>query len=342
MKHVWEFREGATLTEVAQALERGSGFLVVRDTAGYMLGIITDALLRRAVLNGHQHVRELLYTQPVCLRPGDAVATVRRKAVAARQRMIPVTDAHGRLLELMPLDTGDFPSYPNKVVIMAGGLGTRLGELTRKLPKPMLMLGHKPVLQVLIESFVGYGFREFYLCVNYKAEVIREFFGDGQGIGAQITYVEESRPLGTAGALSLIPDPGAAPMIVINGDLVTTLNYEHLLQYHREKEALATMCVHTYDLQVPYGVVHTRQSRVLSLEEKPHHTYFVNAGVYVLHPEVLRHIPYGEPCDMTTVFERLVQQELDVHAYIINEFWMDIGHVDQYEQTSRLFSRFQF
>lgn len=168
---------------------------------------------------------------------------------------------------------------------MAGGLGTRLGDLTREIPKPMLRLGDKPVLEYIIRSFARFGFTDLYICLNYKPEVIRSYFGNGADFGVNIHYVEEKDRLGTGGALSLITDTIDAPFFLMNGDLLTSINFESLLNFHVEREALATMCISEQVVQLPFGVVHAEDARVVSIEEKPHRSFFVNAGIYVLNPE---------------------------------------------------------
>jgi len=240
---------------------------------------------------------------------------------------------------LLELPSPNHPPHTTPAVIMAGGLGRRLGELTRKLPKPMLPLGHKPVLHVILERLKAYGYRDIYLCLNYKANIIREYFGDGSKMGLHISYVEESSPLGTAGALGFLKDKIHTPFLLMNGDLITTLNFESLREFHHEKEADVTLCLHEYSYKLAFGVVRTHQSRVLSLEEKPYQTQYVNAGIYMLQPEVLQTIQPEAPKDMTTVIEELIQRKQSVHAFHINGFWLDIGKLEDYEYGKVLFSQ---
>ena len=198
---------------------------------------------------------------------------------------------------------------PNKVVLMVGGLGTRLWPLTESTPKPMLPVGGKPILQTIVEKFVGYGFVNIVMCVGYKSNIIQDFFGDGSRFGANIDYVLEDKRMGTAGALSLLPHRPAEPFFVMNGDLLTNVNFDHFLNFHTEDGASATMCVREYDFQVPYGVVEIGDGEILSIEEKPLHKFFVSAGIYMLNPDCIDLIPKNEYFDMPALFEMLIEQK---------------------------------
>jgi NDP-sugar pyrophosphorylase family protein len=231
------------------------------------------------------------------------------------------------------------PERENWVVLMAGGLGTRLAPLTDNCPKPLLKVGNKPILETIIENFISHGFKRFYLSVNYKAEMIEEYFGDGSRWGAEIRYLREDKKMGTAGALGLIPEPLTQPFLVMNGDLLTKVNFSQLLNFHQEQNAHATMCVREYDFQVPYGVVSVDKHRIKSIEEKPVHRFFVNAGIYVLDPEAVSLIPADMPYDMTSLFEQMTANEREVIAFPVREYWLDIGHRDDFERAAGDFAR---
>ncbi|MEM7367630.1 MAG: nucleotidyltransferase family protein [Bacteroidota bacterium] len=330
-----------SLAEIIHRLEEeADGFLAIVDADHHFLGTITLRDVRRGILHQKTSWREMINVEAYKLTTQQLPISPKQLGIQTNQAFIPVVDSENKLVEIIKIDPAYRVSFPNQVVIMAGGLGKRLGELTRDLPKPMLPMGHKPVLHIIIETLVEQGFREFFLCLNYKSEVIREYFGDGSSFGATIAYVEESSPMGTAGSLSLIKESFQHPFFVMNGDLITTLNLQSLLQFHREKEAIATMCLHEYNQQMPFGVVHTRNSKILSLEEKPYHKYFINAGIYLLNPAALDYLPYHTACDMTTVFDSMLQADEAVHAYIINEFWVDIGQTETYESTRNYFTHF--
>jgi len=337
MQHLLIDGSELSLPRVVQRLEAAqSDMLIVVDEQRRLQGVIRQQELQRALLNGRPHLAELVIPQPPCLHteaPGVQPDTLPRSPY----RFLPVLDAQRRVVAVTEVHPRHWRYRSNPVVIMAGGLGKRLGDLTREIPKPMLPLGSKPILHLMLDNLLERGFGKFYFCVNYKAEVIREYFGDGSQFHAQIHYVEESEPLGTAGSLNLIARELTEPFLVMNGDLVTTLNFESLLDFHLEKEALGTMCLHEFSYQLPFGVVNTRQSRILSVEEKPYQQHFINAGIYVLNPQALSYLSPSGYCDMTTVFERMLAAEAAIHAYHINEFWMDIGQRHDYETTRTLF-----
>jgi NDP-sugar pyrophosphorylase family protein len=185
---------------------------------------------------------------------------------------------------------------------------------------------------------VEHGFSRFYVSVNYMASKVEEHFGDGSQWGAEITYLREDERLGTAGALALLPEPPAESLIVMNGDLLTRLNFAHLLDFHYEQGAEATMCVREYEMQVPYGVIETRSHRILDIREKPTERYLVNAGIYVLQPAVLELIPPGESFDMPDLFRRLIGQGKETAVFPIREYWMDIGRVEDFDRANLQFS----
>lgn len=336
---VLRYHDQLVVNDVLSTLEDSpKGWLAVVDASGHYLGTLTDGDVRRGILNQMEHIKDWINRSSPVARPGDDISHLLASVQKRYGKYLPVLDEQGKLLDLLAVKEPLRRTRPNKVVLMVGGLGRRLGELTQAMPKPMLPLGHKPILHYILDSFVEYGFHEFYFCVNYRAEMIREYFGDGTAFGVNIHYIEEEKPLGTAGGLGLIEAPFKEPFLVMNGDILTTLNLDSLLQFHLEKEAIATMCTHEHNHRLPYGVVSMRQSRVLAIHEKPYHTYYINAGIYVLSEAARAYIPRGQYMDMTTVFEQLMEIDAPVHAYIINEFWMDIGQREDYVTSQKLFN----
>jgi len=203
-----------------------------------------------------------------------------------------------------------------------------LGSLTKHCPKPMLRVGEKPILETIIENFLHFGFCKFCLAVNYKADIIKDYFGDGSKFGCTIDYLHENEPLGTAGALSLLPAQPNSPILIANGDVLTTVDYNHLLSFHFEQEAQATMCVREYDIQVPFGVVKVDGQRFVGIEEKPVKKFFINAGIYVLDPDVLAMLKPGEHCDMPSLLNRVVQQNQETAVFAVREYWLDLGQIE--------------
>jgi NDP-sugar pyrophosphorylase family protein len=218
---------------------------------------------------------------------------------------------------------------------MAGGLGTRLKPLTDQRPKPMLLVGGKPILETIAESFVEQGFKRIFMAVNYKADMIRDHFGDGQRWGVQVDYLQETTRLGTAGALRLLPERPSDPIVVMNGDLLTHIRFDALLKFHQDHGATATMAVREYDVQVPYGVVRIDGERILAIEEKPVQRCFVNAGIYVLSPDALDRMRDEIFLDMPTLFEHCIAAGDRVVAYPLREYWVDIGRIEELERAER-------
>jgi len=222
---------------------------------------------------------------------------------------------------------------------MAGGYGSRLGALTKDTPKPMLPIGNKPILEYILNHCYEHGYTNIYISVNHKSEVIKSYFKDGSQLGLHITYIEEKEKLGTAGALSLIEEQLVDPLIVINGDILTTLSLEALLDYHVNLNSDATMCTREFEYQVAYGVVNLDGTRITSLEEKPIQKYLINGGIYVLNPQVLKYIPKNLYFDMTSLFQALLKEGKNVHAHSLNDSWIDIGQIEDYEAAK---NNFQF
>ena len=279
---------------------------------GILLGTVTDGDIRRGILAGVQlsdGVEAVMNTRPVSA-PGEtsdleAARLMHQHGIAH----LPLIDSHNAIVDLKVLkDLDPKPEGGNPVVLMAGGKGTRLQPLTHDLPKPLLDVGGRPILQSIIERFVSQGFSQIYLSVNYKADLIEAHFGDGHAFGADITYVREDDALGTGGALSLLPDRPTLPMIVMNGDVLTKVNFHQLVKYHDNHDAPATMSVREYRFTVPFGVVETDHTLLTAIAEKPEHTFYVNAGIYVVDPEVLDLIPSGEAMDMPDLFQRLLDE----------------------------------
>ena len=241
-------------------------------------------------------------------------------------------------VDIFTLDDLDFNLKPNWVVVMAGGLGARLGELTKKTPKPMLKVGNKPIIEHIIHMFMSHGFTKFLISVNYRAETIKEYFGNGDDHGIRIKYLDEDQRLGTSGALSLIDFSIGDPFFVVNGDVVSSIDYELLLDFHNDKSSVATMCTRRDAYQIPYGVVKVDNDKnVIDVHEKPVHSYLVNAGIYVFDPTVLNFIPEGKFFDMPELFDLLRKRNLRIKHYEITDYWIDVGRVSDYEKINRDF-----
>lgn len=326
--------ENTNLTDAITLLDKnGNGVLPVVDASNKLLGLITDGDIRKAILNNHLDLNHIINKNPYKLNVDSSKSQIVSFLKKIHRRHIPLIDDENNLVKIFTLDEIDFNLKQNWVVIMAGGLGTRLGELTKDTPKPMLKVGTKPMIEHIIDMFVSHGFTKFMLSVNYKAEVIKEYFKDGHDFGIEIKYIEETKRLGTGGALSLIDTKIKEPFFVINGDVMTSLDFEKLLEYHSLMISDATMCIRKYDYKIPFGVVQTDEDQnILDIKEKPTYNFLVNAGVYILNPSVLEYIPKNEYFDMPALFEILKEQKKVIKGYEIGEYWIDIGRPDDYEQ----------
>jgi dTDP-glucose pyrophosphorylase len=332
-----------TIRDALRAIDEASlQIALVVDAEQRLLGTVTDGDVRRGILRGielDEAVAQVMNTLPTVARshedPEDILALMKLKTL----RQIPIVDELGRVISVDVIEALiQAPARDNWVVLMAGGLGTRLGSLTADTPKPMLKVGGKPVLETIIENFRHFGFRKFYIAVNFKADVIQSHFGDGSAWDVEIAYLQEQERLGTAGALGLLPERPTAPIFVMNGDLLTKVNFQHLLDFHLEQKANATMCIREYNLQVPYGVVRTQGLRFLGIDEKPVQKFFVNSGVYVLGPEALDRLPPGAS-DMTALFGTLAEEGFKVCAFPMREYWLDIGHTDDFNRANSEFGQ---
>jgi len=330
----------ATILHALEIIDRAAmrvAFVVGEERL--LLGTLTDGDVRRALLRGVQldsRVSSIMNCTPIAAEPTETPETIRSLMVSRGIQHVPLVDSRGRLIDVVVLeDLLQQPHTEQRVVLMVGGLGLRLRPLTETTPKPMLKVGGKPVLQITVERLVGQGFTNFTFCVNYLASRIEDHFGDGAGFGASIEYVREADPLGTAGALRLLPTLPTAPFVVMNGDILTTLNFRELLSFQAEHAAVATMAVRPYEMQVPFGVVTNDGPRVVSFAEKPIQSFFVNAGIYALDPAVLNALPESGACDMPTLFERVSGAGGTTVVFPIREYWLDVGRHDDIDQANR-------
>ena len=335
--------EGSIHQAVAQMEITKEGIVLVLDSAGKLLGTITDGDVRRAIIadiNMEDTVHALLSykvgssrAQPITAPIGADPNTYLRLLRQHRISHLPLVDPENRVAALVTLS--EF--VPNdgsllRAVIMAGGEGARLKPLTDDLPKPMLPMGDRPLMEIIVQQLREAGIKRVNIAVHHKHDKITEHFGDGREFGVDISYVTEERPLGTAGSLGLMESPQET-VLVINGDILTQVDFRAMLAYHREHSAELTVAVQRHEVQVPYGVIECEGTLVSSLCEKPSFRFLVNAGIYLLEPQVYRFIPNGEPFDMTELIQRLVDEGRPVAAFPIREYWMDIGHHEDYERA---------
>lgn len=322
-----------TLQDAIKLLDlNGNGVLPVVDIDNILLGLITDGDIRKAILNNNLDLEHIINKNPYKLHVDSSENQIINFLKKVHRRHIPLIDDDGHLVKVFTLDELEYNLKPNWVVIMAGGLGKRLGELTKNTPKPMLEVARKPILEHIIDMFISHGFTRFILSVNYKSEVIKNYFGNGSRFGIEIRYLEEKKRLGTGGALSLIDFEISEPFFVTNGDVLSTISYGNVMDYHLLEQSEATMCVRKDSYQIPYGVVKSDVHRnLVSLIEKPSYDYYINSGIYVLNPMVLSLIPKDTFYDLPSLFDELVEKKHNVKVFEIEDYWVDMGNPLDYK-----------
>lgn len=337
-------RPAGTIREAIITIDRNArGIVLVTDEALRLLGTVTDGDVRRVILAGvdlDSEVGVLLarkadssYARPVVAPAGAGRAQLLALMQERSVHQIPLLDEQGCVVGLATLDDL-LPGQGSAVqaVIMAGGFGKRLFPLTADLPKPMLPVGGRPLLERTIDQLRIAGIKQVNITTHYLAEKITEYFGDGSAFGVQLSYVAEDRPLGTAGALGLIAAP-TEPVLVINGDILTNVDFRAMLAFHREQHADLTVAVRQYEVRIPYGVVESDGPYVKRIREKPQHSFLVNGGIYLLEPSVYDYIPPGERFDMPDLIQALLDRGRPVVSFPIVEYWLDIGQVADYERA---------
>jgi len=345
MSHDWKsisIPSTATMREVLALIDKTAmQIALVVDDGCHLMGVITDGDIRRALLKG-----ETLDAPVNCFMNTNAITGLIDEDPESWQRSmqrhtlqhLPLLSADGCIIDIARREIPEEPKRDNTVVIMAGGMGTRLRPLTYSHPKPLLKIGDKPILGTIIENFITQGFYDFKICINYHGDKIRNYCGNGSRWGVDIDYIQEDKRLGTAGALSLLPQKPERPFFVMNGDLLTKVDFVRLLGFHLKQGNQATMCIREYRYQVPYGVVELKNHQINHLQEKPVYFHNVNAGIYLLEPSVLDNLPENQYFDMTSLFETMIKNKTQVGSFPLTEYWMDIGRMEDYEQADLEYS----
>ena len=343
MSHDWQkilISPTTTMEEAIGVIDKGAMqmALVVNENKE-LLGVVTDGDIRRALLRHigmDSQIKDVMNASPL-VADSDT----------SRNKLLNLMNARG--LHAIPLLKDNIlvgletlqhivqrPNYDNPVFLMAGGFGTRLRPLTDTCPKPLLKLGDKPILETILESFVDSGFHQFYISTHYLPEAIKAHFGDGSKWGVKIHYVHEEQPLGTGGSLGLLPkDLPDLPIIMMNGDVLTKIDFEQLLSYHNQHDPVCTMCVREDEYKVPYGVVEAEGAKITSLVEKPTHKYFINAGVYVVSREMINAVDENQHIDMTELIENYLNDNQFVAMFPVHEYWLDIGKMVDFYQAQK-------
>lgn len=329
------------LKSVIGVLDKGRlGIVLVTDAEDILCGTVTDGDVRRALLS-HKSM-ETPVSEIMCVTPQVAELNWSREKLlsameSSRVLQLPLIDSQRRVVGIETLQgLMGRTRLDNLVFLMAGGFGKRLYPLTQDCPKPMLKVGDQPILELILRSFIDAGFHRFYISTHYLPEVIRSHFGDGSRWNVSIQYVHEDTPLGTGGALGLLPhDEIDLPMFLMNGDLLTRMDYRSLLDFHERHEGAATLCVRNYEHQIPYGVIQSDGLRITEIVEKPVQHFFISAGIYVLSPELVRRVAPGEQIDMPTLLEREISAGRAVNMFPVHEYWLDIGRMDDFNRAQQ-------
>ena len=297
-----------------------------------LLGTVTDGDIRRGLLHElslNDEVRKVMNVDYSYGREACSKQYCNELCKDRRLKYLPILDDSKRVVQLFKYDQQYIESskiIESPVVIMAGGKGLRLRPLTESCPKPMLKLGNSPILEVILNQFISQGFSNFFLSVNYLKDQIIDYFNDGSSLGVSINYLSETKPLGTAGSLSLLPAIlPAQPILIVNGDILSKVDFSEILQYHKQNQAIATLCVRNHAASLPFGVVTTEGAQLLSIKEKPTLNFLVNSGIYVIEPCLLSLISQDEAIDMPTLLERALSNGSKIVTYPIYEYWLDIG-----------------
>ncbi|UPR33114.1 nucleotidyltransferase family protein [Vibrio cyclitrophicus] len=343
MSHCWQRTLIPESSTIKQALEiintEALRVAVVVDQKQKLLGMISDGDIRRGLLNNltlSDSVVKVMNSSPITAKYGASKESLVTLMEQKQILSVPLIDQDGKIVGLETLHSAlSKERYKNPVFIMAGGFGSRLRPLTDNCPKPMLKVGDKPILETVIRSFIKAGFSDFYISTHYMPEQIKNHFGDGGDLGVNISYVYEETPLGTGGALGLLPDSMRQdlPLIMINGDVLTKVDFERLLSFHVENDADATMCVREYDYQIPYGVINGEGNQITSMVEKPIQRFFVNAGIYVVSPRVIQSVEKNQKIDMPTLLEQHMEERQKVLMFPVHEYWLDIGRMDDFNKA---------
>ena len=306
--------------------------VLVVDDRNRLVGTICDGDIRRGLLNGldmDQCAMAIANKSPIFVKAASFPSQIRALMAASKIHQIPELDADDRVSCVHIWDDLDTPNQiDNKMIIMAGGLGSRLRPLTNDCPKPMLKIADAPILEHIILSARDSGFLNFVISLNYLGHIVREYFEDGSQFGVNIEYLTESEPLGTAGALSLLSEPGDLPIVVTNGDILTSIDYSALLDFHSKSGAFATLAVREHEWQNPFGVVTTKGVDLVEFDEKPMHRCYVNAGIYVLDPLSLNFLNESSSCSAPELLMKIKVAGEKVKVYAMHEHWLDIGRPD--------------
>ena len=334
----WRLAVLSSDSKISQAIlklnELPIKIVLIVSNSGELEGTISDGDVRRGLLKGfdiNSSVLDIVHRNPIIVPPELGREQVKQLMLLNKIYQIPIVNEQHQIVGLHLWDEViSTPVRPNIMVIMAGGTGSRLRPYTEECPKSMLLIGEKPMLEHIIEKAKLEGFSHFVIAIHYLGHMIKDYFGNGEGLDVRIDYLNEASPLGTAGALSLLEPLPESPFIVTNGDVITDIRYGELLDFHINHSASATMAIRLHEWQHPYGVVEIQGVDLIGFKEKPVARSYINAGVYALNPEALNVLIKNEICDMPTLFKKLQMIKKRTVAYPMHESWLDVGRPEDY------------
>lgn len=335
-------KENSSIRKCMEVIDKNKqGIALVLNDKEKLVGTVTDGDIRRFILSGHsieEPVTKVMMTRAITAPFGTSEKEIKELMNNYLVRSIPILDKNGipcRIVHLQDIVSEEH--VEQTAVIMAGGEGKRLKPITEDIPKPMLKVAGKPILENIINDFTEHGIANIYISVNYKANVIKDYFGDGSKFGAKITYIRENKKLGTAGALTLLSEFPLNPFIVINGDVITKTNFSRLIEFHKHHRCVMTVAAIQYKMKIPYGVLNLSGHYLLGIKEKPQQKFFCNAGIYIINPEVLALIPKNSEFNMTDLIEEIVKKGLPISTFPLHEFWIDIGEFEELKKAKKEF-----
>ena len=345
--HAWSERrlraviitpEASISEAMAQLDKAATGVLLICDKSRHLLGLLTDGDFRRAILKRKPLTEPCAtiasshpVTAPISVSSSEAFSLMSEHDIS----QLPLVDSEGRVQKLiLSQDIVPNRELGLSAMVMAGGFGTRLFPLTEKVPKPMLPIDGRPLLELTIDQLRRAGIKNVNVTTHYLPEAISDHFGNGETFGVRLNYLQEEHPLGTAGGIRLLKQFDET-MLVINGDILTGAPFAAMLDYHRAYHADLTVGVRKYEVQVPFGVVDCEDVHVKGVEEKPSLSFFINAGTYLIEPSVRDFIPAGERFDMTELINKLIEAGRTVVSFPIMEYWLDMGRHEDYAKAQQ-------
>lgn len=335
------FPDTSVVEAIRQLHSQGARLLAVCDAEGHLLGTFSSRTAQELVLQGADLARTVasaMDNQPETASEFQTPRQIRRAVASSPSLSLPVIASNGRLIRMAVIEQDDSSPLEASALVLAGGLGLRMRPLTDGTPKPMLPIHGQPILQHILEELESQGVTTVYLAVNYRADQIAEYFGDGGALGLSLSYLRESVPLGTAGSLRMLPSTVRKPLLVMNGDVLARVDYRRLLAEHHLSRAHATVCTWDYSVTIPYGEVVTEGDMIVALREKPTLQTEISAGIYVLGAEIIALVPDAR-LDMPDLVSKALAAGLAIRRHRLTDMWIDIGEPREYQRAQESWQR---